>query len=152
MFIYVTPQWTNTQIVYTCTCISSIDSSWFLGAIQTKDQLFLCCGNSAADISTSHTFKWGPVGGRGFGHSVEFTDGKKREMLRPSYTLDLIRDDSQWGTSIKYCDVVISTWSHIDISWHEYSYGVRRSSAQVWMLWHGQNATEKMRGFGLNSP
>ena len=29
-----------------------------LGAIQTKDARFFCYGNSAADISKPHTFKW----------------------------------------------------------------------------------------------
>ena len=29
-----------------------------LGAIQTKDERFSCCANSAADISKLHTFKW----------------------------------------------------------------------------------------------
>ena len=29
--------------------------------IHTKDARFFCCGNSAADISKSHTFKWDPL-------------------------------------------------------------------------------------------
>ena len=32
-----------------------------LGPIHTKDARFFCCGNSAADISKSHTFKWDPL-------------------------------------------------------------------------------------------
>ena len=32
-----------------------------LGPIQTKDARFFCCGNSAADISKPHTFKWGTL-------------------------------------------------------------------------------------------
>ena len=32
-----------------------------LGAIHTKDARFFCCGNSDANISKSHTFKWGPL-------------------------------------------------------------------------------------------
>ena len=29
--------------------------------IHTKDARFFCCGNSAADISKPHTFKWDPL-------------------------------------------------------------------------------------------
>ena len=32
-----------------------------LGPIHTKDSRFFCCGNSAADISKPHTFKWHPL-------------------------------------------------------------------------------------------
>ena len=32
-----------------------------LGPIHTKDARFFCCGNSAADISKPHTFKWDPL-------------------------------------------------------------------------------------------
>ena len=32
-----------------------------LGPIHTKDARFFCCGNSVADISKSHTFKWDPL-------------------------------------------------------------------------------------------
>ena len=32
-----------------------------LGPIHTKDARFFCCGNSAADISKSHTFRWDPL-------------------------------------------------------------------------------------------
>ena len=32
-----------------------------LGPIHTKDARFFCCGNSAAVISKSHTFKWDPL-------------------------------------------------------------------------------------------
>ena len=31
------------------------------GPIHTKDARFVCCGNSAADISKSHTSKWDPL-------------------------------------------------------------------------------------------
>ena len=31
------------------------------GPIHTKDARFFCCGNSAADISKSHTFRWDPL-------------------------------------------------------------------------------------------
>ena len=47
-----------------------------LGPIHTKDARFFGCGNSAADISKPHTFKWDHVGGRRFGGSVKFADGK----------------------------------------------------------------------------
>ena len=32
-----------------------------IGPIHTKDARFFCCGNSAADISKPHTFKWEPL-------------------------------------------------------------------------------------------
>ena len=32
-----------------------------LGPIHTKDARFFCCGNSAADLSKLHTFKWDPL-------------------------------------------------------------------------------------------
>ena len=32
-----------------------------LRPIHTKDVRFFCCGNSAADISKPHTFKWDPL-------------------------------------------------------------------------------------------
>ena len=32
-----------------------------LGPIHTKNARFFCCGNSAADLSKSHTFKWDPL-------------------------------------------------------------------------------------------
>ena len=32
-----------------------------IGPIHTKDARFFCCGNSAADISKPHTFKWDPL-------------------------------------------------------------------------------------------
>ena len=30
------------------------------GLFRPKTRVFFCCGNSAADISKPHTFKWGP--------------------------------------------------------------------------------------------
>ena len=35
--------------------------SYASGPIHTKDTRFFCCGNSAADISKSHAFKWDPL-------------------------------------------------------------------------------------------
>ena len=31
------------------------------GLFRPKTRVFFCCGNSAADISKAHTFKWGPL-------------------------------------------------------------------------------------------
>ena len=36
-------------------------SVYALGSIHTKDARFFCYGNSAADISKPHTFKWEPL-------------------------------------------------------------------------------------------
>ena len=114
--------------------------------IQTKDVRFFWCRNSAADILKSHTFKWGPLADEVF--DAAWSSPTVAHLRHLTWAVS----NSQWRTSIKYYGVVISTWSHIGLSWHEYSYGVQRFSAEVWMLWHGQNATGKTRDFCLNSP
>ena len=38
------------------TCVFGLNRP--LGPIHTKDARIFCCGNSAADISKPHTFKW----------------------------------------------------------------------------------------------
>ena len=41
------------------TCVFGVNRP--LGSIHTKDARFFCCGNSAADILKSHTFRWDPL-------------------------------------------------------------------------------------------
>ena len=54
---------------------------------------------------------------------------KTRKFCGQVTRLTWSMSNSQWEPSIKYYDVVISSWSHIGLSWHEYSYGVQRFSA-----------------------
>ena len=41
--------------------IYALDNLSAKGHIHTKDARFFCCGNSAADISKPHAFKWDPL-------------------------------------------------------------------------------------------
>ena len=59
---------TKTEYTFKWVRIISVDEipasfkTWsVLGPIHTKDARFFCCGNSAADISKPHTFKWDPL-------------------------------------------------------------------------------------------
>ena len=52
-------KWRTIVTFYERTPNAWITIAW--GPIHTKDARFFCCGNSAADISKSHTFKWDPL-------------------------------------------------------------------------------------------